>query len=335
LTSSFASLDRLSPGRTVSARAIGREPCSGTTRRASEYFEGLTRRTIMKPWTRRKQVLSALKNEDVVVGERSLADGTVLRGLYAARDFEADERIASYHGVVVPRVELFDLHKIDHARFERINEYAVGTEDGKGHLFNDHVAEVGAHLINHSCGPNAHWAEFERGSLLVRAVWPIAKGEEITIHYGWLGIKAAIEKKVHRCACQAGYCVGSIELGLEWIEEEVEPGGDRMGGPRLPEEEIVRRLLADICNDTGRHEQLLHRYATEAFQFLGPGARPVSNLDSAVYFERLREGAAVAVHRAIGRARSGRSMSGRRLAQVINGYGVADAFVGSSFGGVS
>ncbi len=266
----------------------------------------------MKPWTKQRQIAAALTNADVRIGERVLPDGTRLRGLYAARAFAPDDYVASFHGQVISRAMFAGLHSTDRARFEKVAEYALGTPED-GHLMPDDLDALGAHLINHSCGPNTKWGHTERGARLVRAIRPVAAGQELTVHYGWLGIKAAHEGSWHPCACDAPMCVGTIELRVEMIRE-----GDT-GGPRLAPEEVAARLLADILNDTDAHEALLCRYGTDSMD-LFIGAEVISRLDPVAFFNKLRGGARTAILKALALKAQGRAVSERRLHQIMRTY---------------
>src|ERR1039458_2895698 len=121
----------------------------------------------MKPWTERKQIVSALKNEHVRIGERTLPNGTRLRGLYALADFTPDDYVTSFHGRIISREQLVVLHKTNRALFDNITEYAVWSDSGRGHLYPEDIGAPGAHLINHSCAPNTEWAQHERGAMLI------------------------------------------------------------------------------------------------------------------------------------------------------------------------
>jgi len=266
-----------------------------------------------KPWVSRNRVAPALRNEHVVIGQ-----GRAGRGLFAARAFVPGEAVASFHGRVIARADLLALGASDRALYERINEYAITTPSG-GHLFTDDMDAPGAHLINHSCAPNAAWAEWDRGALLVRAVRPIAEGEELTAFYGWLGVKAAIEKSWHPCACGAPFCAGTIELRVEW---EVYSATE--AGPWLPEEEGARRFLADIVNDTDEHEGLMFRYAKGSLE-MALGAKVVSALDPSAFMEKLRSCADVAVRTA--RRLPASRVSERRLRRIVAAY---DLSIGGS-----
>jgi hypothetical protein len=272
----------------------------------------------MKPRSEADKIAAALKNKDVRVGERQLPGGQSLRGVYARRYFAPGDCVASFHGSVVSREQLVGLFKTDPALFARIVEYGVGHKPTGGHLYPEDVDALGGHLINHSCGPNADWAEYEKGALLVRAVKPIAAGQEITIHYGWVGLKAAVEKSWHPCACGAPFCTGTIELRIEFNDY-----GDGTSGPYLPPEEVARRLLADIANDTDANEQLVCRYEHESVSMLH-GAKVVAGLDRSAFLEKLQLGACVAVAAAGRGQKAGFKVSDRRLREIAVAYDVPE-----------
>ena len=274
---------------------------------------------VMKPWTAKKQIAAALANEDVRIGERETPEGK-LRGLYAKRAFKAGDYVASFHGKVITRERLFELHKEDRALFDRVNEYAVLSTELDGHLYPEDVNAVGAHLINHACGPNAEFAEVEHGAMLVRAIKPIAEGEELTIHYGWTGVKAAFEKKRHACACGAPFCCGTVELAIEILEEDDGQGGV-MAGPFLPPEEVRKRFFADICNDTDKNESLLWKYAKNSTSMLY-GAKVMQPIDPIMFGLKLRAGAEVAIRAARMAKADGRAMSARRMRAIEERYDV-------------
>lgn len=273
----------------------------------------------MKPWTAKKQIAAAFANEDVRIGERETPTGK-LRGLYAARGFKAGDYVASFHGKVVTRERLFELFKEDRALFDRVNEYAVLSTELGGHLYPEDLDRVGAHLINHACGPSATWAEVEHGAMLARALRSIAEGEELTIHYGWLGVKAAYEKKRHPCACASAFCCGTVELYVE-IWEEKDASGGKVGGPFLPPEEVSRRFFADVCNDTDVNESLLWKYAKDSLSVM-PGAKVVQGIDLVAFGLKLRAGAEVALRAAGIAEKSGRTMSARRIRAIAERYEV-------------
>lgn len=273
----------------------------------------------MKPWTERKQIAAALKNENVRIGTRTLKSGAALRGLYATKAFAVGDYVASFQGRIVDHNEFLKLHDTDRALFESINEYAVLHKATGGHLYPRDLDAPGAHLINHSCGPNASWAQYERDALLVRATKPIAAGEEITIFYGWLGVKAAVENKHHACACEARFCTGTVELNIEMLDH-----GDGTGGPYVSVKEVASRLLADIMNDVDDHELLLLRYADHPLERTMPGVEQVS-FDFAAFVSKMHDGAQIAIETACKACAAGRPVSMHRLKQIAQAYKVTVA----------
>jgi hypothetical protein len=273
----------------------------------------------MKPWTIRNQIASALKNEHVRIGQRQLQDGSHLRGIYATRSFAPGDYVASFHGRVISRAELVKLHQTDRPLFEKINEYAVWYEP-KGHLFPEDIDQMGAHLINHACAPNARWAHVEQQAMLVVAEKPITEGQEVTVHYGWMGIKAAYEGRQHPCACGVQFCVGTVELNVEMIDH-----GDGTKGPYLSPKEVGRRLLVDIVHGTDDNERLVHRYGRSATDMIvGAGAYVVAKVDPDAFFAKLQEGARAAVSVARLWQQAKGPVSERRLAAIARAYKVSD-----------
>jgi hypothetical protein len=265
-----------------------------------------------QPWAQKKRVALAMRSEHVRVGARE----GVGRGLFATKAFAAGDAVTAYRGRVISGDELTALFQADKARFDHVNEYIVATPSG-GFLYPDDLAAPGAHLINHSCGPNAKWGEWEHGALIVRAVKPIAEGEEITVHYGWIGVKAAKEKSWHTCKCGAPCCAGTIELRVEWVDDETDLDA---GGPLLSEEEVGMRFLADIVNDTDEHETLVRTYQRDSHKAT-PGATILQGIDPETFFEKLRAAAEAAVYAALHTEIGAKRKSDRRLRQIMMRYG--------------
>lgn len=268
-----------------------------------------------QPWAKKNRVASALRNEHVRVGERE----GVGRGLFATRAFAPGDAITAYTGRLVQQSELVRLFETDKAEFDRLSDYMIATPNG-GHLAPVDVAAVGGHLVNHACGPNARFAEWERDALVVRAVTPIAEGEEITAHYSWIGIKAAKERSWHPCKCVAPCCVGTIELRVEWVPDEEAPDGTVSGSLYLPEEEVAMRFLADIINDTDENEAVMRSYSRNAHR-VAPGANFTQGVDPEAFFEKLSAGAEAAVYTALRTPVGAKRRSDRRLRQVMMRYG--------------
>jgi hypothetical protein len=119
------------------------------------------------------------------------------QGLFAARALAAGDCVVEYLGERIGkresgrrqaarrRVCIFELNR----RFDL---------DGAG-------PRNPARWLNHSCAPNCE-AVAERGKIWIRALRPIAAGEELTFDYGY---RLAVFPG-HPCHCGAPSCVGFI-----------------------------------------------------------------------------------------------------------------------------
>jgi SET domain-containing protein len=74
-------------------------------------------------------------------------------------------------------------------------------------LIDGSVGGSGAEYVNHSCAPNLH-TRYLRGHLLYFSVRRIARGEELTLDYKYLGGG----KQTYPCRCGAPSCRGTIIL---------------------------------------------------------------------------------------------------------------------------
>jgi len=262
-----------------------------------------------------RQIAAAMRNDHVRIGHRDEPGGQ-LRGVYATRDFAAGDVVASFHGRIVTRQELVKLHGSDRPLFEKICEYAVWDEARQGHLYPEDLDAVGAHLVNHACAPNAAWGPVQDGARLVVASRPIAKGQEITLHYGWLGAKAALEGR-HPCSCGVAFCTGTIELYVEMVDD---PDG-RTSAIYLPPEEVAERMLVDIVHGCVDNELLVIRYGQGVTDMM-LGSTVAQGIDPVAFFEKLRAGASVAVKVARMWSESGNRLSEERLQQIAERYWV-------------
>lgn len=133
-----------------------------------------------------------------VVAKKSGLHG---RGLFAARDLEAGERLIEYKGRRYAKGEIPDLGDDGITRFLRLS-------DGSG------IDGTGwAALANHSCEPNCELVE-EEGSDPPRA-WlyalrPVKKGEELVWDYR-LDVASRQEAFTDwACICGAKTCRGTM-----------------------------------------------------------------------------------------------------------------------------
>lgn len=133
-----------------------------------------------------------------VIAKKSRLHG---RGLFAACDLEAGERLIEYKGVRYPPGELPDLVDEGHTRFLRLS-------DGSG------IDGTGwASLANHCCDPNCEVAE-EEGSEPPRAylytLRPVKKDEELLWDYRLEVATHAEAYTDYACACGAKGCRGTM-----------------------------------------------------------------------------------------------------------------------------
>lgn len=129
-----------------------------------------------------------------LVGETLNAKG---RGLIALADFSAGEVIAPIDGVQTwGGEEILSCHP------DTWNDYSCVCQMGVARFRRTDpvIHEVGWHLANHSCSPNAKLTEF------LLAERRIAKGEEISVSYGWVNDRAA----QMTCLCGSHHCYGTV-----------------------------------------------------------------------------------------------------------------------------
>lgn len=146
----------------------------------------LTKVSSMK--TRREKLRQAMNKQ--LIAETKNAKG---RGLVALADFAAGEIIAPIDGV-----HSFGGEEL----FVGEDEYAFVCERGNGHYRKTDpvVQDLGWHVANYSCSPNARLSTF------LRAERRIAKDDEISVYYGWSTDRAAET----RCLCGVPHCYGTI-----------------------------------------------------------------------------------------------------------------------------
>lgn len=246
-----------------------------------------------QPWVQRNQ----LKRAKEGIGVEARGVPGVGHGLFATRPFRPGEVVTTFFGKVTSREKLGQLYETNRAEYERINDY--GIDAGGGHLCPEpaDMDKVGGHLVNHSCGPNCEFVT-KLGVPMVRAVKPIAVGEEVTAFYGWLGVKSAMEKKWHECLCGKPYCPGTIELKVEWFGDLEDSGDGIVGGPNLTEEEAGKRVLADVANHTSEHFRLMVGYARNS-QSMCIGAKVQEPIDDAQFYKKLARAARGALGQAL------------------------------------
>ena len=134
------------------------------------------------------------------------------KGVFAARDIGAGERIIEYKGEKITKAE-------SNRRGTDLFEKASKTGDAAVYLFilnkrhdiDGNFEWNTARLINHSCDPNCE-AQIARGRIWIVALRPIAAGDELTFNYGF-----DLESwQDHPCRCGSPKCVGYIVEKSQW-----------------------------------------------------------------------------------------------------------------------
>jgi SET domain-containing protein len=135
------------------------------------------------------------KLEDLVFDDGRLIvkrSGVQGEGLFAGRAFRKGWRVVEFDGVPVP------LEEVD----ETLGCIQIGENQ---YLVEDPDEPWADDFLNHSCSPNVGFTD---GTLMLRALRPIAKGDEILLDYstamnepGWS----------FRCRCAAPRCRGRVQ----------------------------------------------------------------------------------------------------------------------------
>ena len=124
------------------------------------------------------------------------------RGVFAKRAFSPGEIIVVYAPKHV-RLAADDPRAVEAAA----TRLTLFTQDGFV-LVPDQSAP-GGWLCNHSCAPNA--ALFSSGDGRVQCTRPIARGDEVTIFYGWVTCNGEGSAP---CRCGAPACRGAINFDV-------------------------------------------------------------------------------------------------------------------------
>jgi uncharacterized protein len=129
------------------------------------------------------------------------------KGVFALRAIEPGETIIEYKGEVITWAEAQKRHPHDpedpnHTFFFHVDDERV--IDGK-------VNGNAARWINHACDPNCE-ADEEDGRVFIKALQPIAPGEELFYDYGLIIDEryTAKLKKEYACRCGSTKCRGTM-----------------------------------------------------------------------------------------------------------------------------
>ncbi len=142
---------------------------------------------------------SEVKGRKIVV-RRSSIHG---RGVFAARDLPADEKIIEYKGERISWKKALKRHPHDPDNPHHTFYFAL--EDGR--VIDGKFNGNSARWINHSCQPNCEARE-EKGRVTIYSLRDIEAGEELFCDYA-LVIEARYTAKLKReyeCRCTAPTC---------------------------------------------------------------------------------------------------------------------------------
>ncbi len=129
------------------------------------------------------------------------------KGVYALAPIEPDEQILEYIGETISWPEALRRHPHDPKQPDHTFYF---------HIDDDHVIDGGvggniARWINHGCDPNCE-TEVVDGRVFVKALRPIAEGEELFYDYGLIIDEPYTPalKKQFLCLCGAETCRGTM-----------------------------------------------------------------------------------------------------------------------------
>lgn len=148
---------------------------------------------------------SAARKAKIVVRDSGIHG----RGVYAAREIRAGERIIEYRGEVISWKEADRRPPSDPD--DPSHTFFFSLSDGK-RVIDGSIGGNSSRWINHSCAPNCETTETESGRVYVEALRDIHAGEELVYDY-CLIIDEKITKKLkkqYRCLCGAVDCRGTM-----------------------------------------------------------------------------------------------------------------------------
>jgi SET domain len=133
---------------------------------------------------------AARRNELVRVGKTEKG-----RGLFALVPFAGGNEVCLFRGALMPTESVVDTYSYDMPG---------------GLALVPNPEEIGGHLANHACDPNARVSgQLGSNALRIVATRAISEGEEITLYYGsFTGFDVP-------CLCRSKYCAGTIGVVRE------------------------------------------------------------------------------------------------------------------------
>lgn len=129
------------------------------------------------------------------------------RGVFALADLPIGAMLLEYKGHRLSWKEAQRMHAKSTA--EEGHTFLFGLDDGS--VIDGARGGNSARWLNHSCAPNCE-AEQDGERVFIRAIRPIAKGQELFIDYCLTvdGRRTAALKRLYACRCLAPGCRGTM-----------------------------------------------------------------------------------------------------------------------------
>lgn len=156
----------------------------------------------MKPATQAK----APRHAPAATGRRIQVrrSGVHGKGVFALQPIEPGEVLIEYTGDRIDWDEALRRHPHDPSNPEHTFYFQLRTGEVIDALYDGNASR----WINHSCDPNCEAEETDDGRVFIKALRPIAPGEELSYDYG-LTIDERYTpalKKRYECRCGAPHC---------------------------------------------------------------------------------------------------------------------------------
>lgn len=130
------------------------------------------------------------------------------KGVFAARTLEPGEVLIEYTGEVISWEEALDRHPHDPLQ----PDHTFYFEIAGGRVIDALYGGNASRWINHACEPNCEADETPEGRVFIKALRPIAPGEELFYDYGLTVADRYTPalKKRYACHCGAVSCRGTL-----------------------------------------------------------------------------------------------------------------------------
>lgn len=175
------------------------------------------------------------------------------KGVFARSDIEPWRVIGDYLGKIVRGEE--------EAQYDKKHDGLYGLWLGDDVTIFPDPAEVGVHLINHSCFPNCAMYPY-RGHILYISIKKIFAGQELTVSYL---LDPVGDDDYNLCFCGSKNCRGTMHVSKEiselwekfvrerqgdyWLKRDIVFGRDLLPLQEYPDfvpEERIYRTISDL-----------------------------------------------------------------------------------------